>query len=182
MSDDASIEIEYEALPALKILLGRAPVLDRQQKLIGHELVFRSCQPDAARRELDTTNILAHAAETGMDNLAGTALGFITATAEFLEGESVLFLPQKSYLPIGSLRAAIAYPAAAAAYPDASIQHYLRLCRLPHLAGRLDEEDNWSQRLSPDDRLAHIRELRAALPAGPFTAKDIDAAKRAGRG
>ena len=37
-------------------------------------------------------------------------------------------------------------------------------------------------RVSPDDRLAHIRELRAALPAGPFTAKDIDAAKRAGRG
>lgn len=100
MSDDASIEIEYEALPALKILLGRAPVLDRQQKLIGHELVFRSCQPDAARRELDTTHILAHAAETGMDNLAGTALGFITATAEFLEGESVLFLPQKNFIII----------------------------------------------------------------------------------
>lgn len=37
-------------------------------------------------------------------------------------------------------------------------------------------------RVSPDDRLAHLRELRAALPAGPFTAKDIDAAKRAGRG
>lgn len=74
---------------------------------------------------------------------------------------SLLFLPQKSYLPIGSLRAAIAYPAAAAAYPDAAIQHYLRLCRLPHLAGRLDEEDNWSQRLSPGEqqRVAFVRVL-----------------------
>lgn len=36
-------------------------------------------------------------------------------------------------------------------------------------------------RVSPDDRLAHIRELRAALPAGPLTAKDIDDAKREGR-
>ena len=36
-------------------------------------------------------------------------------------------------------------------------------------------------RVSPDDRLAHIRALRATLPAGPFTAKDIDDAKREGR-
>jgi hypothetical protein len=31
------------------------------------------------------------------------------------------------------------------------------------------------------DLLAHIRALRATLPAGPFTAKDIDDAKREGR-
>jgi plasmid stability protein len=36
-------------------------------------------------------------------------------------------------------------------------------------------------RVSPVDRLAHIRELRSALNPGPFSAKDIDAAKRAGR-
>jgi hypothetical protein len=31
------------------------------------------------------------------------------------------------------------------------------------------------------DLLAHIRALRATLPPGPFTAKDIDDAKREGR-
>ncbi|MFA7606669.1 MAG: plasmid stability protein [Rhodocyclaceae bacterium] len=36
-------------------------------------------------------------------------------------------------------------------------------------------------RMAPDDRLARARELRAGLPQGQFTAKDIDAAKRAGR-
>lgn len=36
-------------------------------------------------------------------------------------------------------------------------------------------------RLPPNDRLARARELRAGLPAAQFAAKDIDAAKRAGR-
>jgi EAL and modified HD-GYP domain-containing signal transduction protein len=100
MTDDADIEIEYETSPALKMLLGREPVLDRQQKLIGHELVFRSHNHDAARRQSDTTKILEQAAETGMENLAGTGLGFVSATTEFLESESVLFLPQKNFIII----------------------------------------------------------------------------------
>ena len=36
-------------------------------------------------------------------------------------------------------------------------------------------------RIAPSDRLARARELRASLTQGPFTAKDIDAAKQAGR-
>ncbi|HEY9192679.1 MAG TPA: Arc family DNA-binding protein [Methyloversatilis sp.] len=36
-------------------------------------------------------------------------------------------------------------------------------------------------RVSPAERLARARELRAALPRGVFSASDIDAAKRADR-
>ena len=36
-------------------------------------------------------------------------------------------------------------------------------------------------RVAPSDRLARARELRASLAQGPFTAKDIEAAKQAGR-
>ena len=36
-------------------------------------------------------------------------------------------------------------------------------------------------RITPDERLASARELRAALPKGKFRARDIDAAKREGR-
>tara|TARA_B100001105_G_C22034065_1_gene291111 strand:- start:124 stop:369 length:246 start_codon:yes stop_codon:yes gene_type:complete len=36
-------------------------------------------------------------------------------------------------------------------------------------------------RTTADERLARACELRASLPRGPFTAADIDAAKRAGR-
>jgi putative ATP-binding cassette transporter len=73
----------------------------------------------------------------------------------------VLFLPQKGYLPIGTLRAAIAYPAAEKSYTDLAIQHYLDLCKLPHLKKLLDHVDTWSQRLSPGEqqRLAFVRAL-----------------------
>lgn len=80
---------------------------------------------------------------------------------EIPKDAKLLFLPQKSYLPIGTLRAAVAYPAPENAYKDLAIQHYFALCRLPHLADRLDESDNWSQRLSPGEqqRLAFVRVL-----------------------
>jgi putative ATP-binding cassette transporter len=73
----------------------------------------------------------------------------------------LLFLPQKSYLPIGTLRAAVSYPAAEHAYKDLAIQHYLELCQLKHLIPKLAESDNWSQQLSPGEqqRLAFVRAL-----------------------
>ncbi|WDZ96170.1 ABC transporter ATP-binding protein/permease [Herbaspirillum sp. WKF16] len=72
---------------------------------------------------------------------------------------AAMFLPQRSYLPIGTLRAALSYPAAEGAFEDAVIVRYLGLCRLPHLAGRLDQAANWSQALSPGEqqRLAFVR-------------------------
>ena len=36
-------------------------------------------------------------------------------------------------------------------------------------------------RVASSERLARARELRASLPTGQFTAKDIDSAKRVGR-
>jgi len=73
----------------------------------------------------------------------------------------MLFLPQRSYLPIGSLRGAVSYPLAADSYEDDAIVRYFHLCRLAHLAARLDDADNWSQRLSPGEqqRLAFVRVL-----------------------
>ena len=82
-------------------------------------------------------------------------------TIEIPAVKKLLFLPQRSYLPINSLRAAINYPAAATAYKDLAIIHYLELCRLAHLIPKLDEVDNWSYRLSPGEqqRLAFVRAL-----------------------
>lgn len=80
---------------------------------------------------------------------------------EIPKAMKLLFLPQRSYLPIGTLRAAINYPASEDAYKDRAIQHYLERCRLPHLMDSLDESDNWSTRLSPGEqqRLAFVRAL-----------------------
>lgn len=86
-----------------------------------------------------------------------------TGNIEIPGDARLLFLPQKSYLPIGTLRFALAYPAAERTYKDLAMRHYLDLCKLPHLADLLDASDNWSQRLSPGEqqRLAVVRALLA---------------------
>ncbi len=75
-----------------------------------------------------------------------------------------LFLPQKPYLPLGTLREALSYPMPAAAFDEARLREVLLLVHLPQLVGALDLEDGWMQRLSPGEqqRLAVARALLAA--------------------
>ncbi len=74
-----------------------------------------------------------------------------------------LFLPQRPYLPLGTLADALAYPRAAAGLARANLVEALRAVGLPQLAERLDEEGNWAQRLSigEQQRLAFARVLLA---------------------
>ncbi len=74
-------------------------------------------------------------------------------------GAQALFLSQKPYLPLGSLRTAVAYPAEYA--DDALVQTALRKVQLGQLLGRLDEEADWSRILSlgEQQRLAFARVL-----------------------
>jgi putative ATP-binding cassette transporter len=73
----------------------------------------------------------------------------------------LLFLPQKPYVPIGSLRHAVTFPAAPGSFSDTDIAEVLKMCRLPDYAGRLDEFHHWDRRLSPGEqqRLAFARAL-----------------------
>ena len=74
-----------------------------------------------------------------------------------------MFLPQRPYLPLGTLRHVVTYPAAADAHPDAAVREVLTAVGLGTLAARLDEEENWGQRLSGGEqqRLALARALLA---------------------
>jgi vitamin B12/bleomycin/antimicrobial peptide transport system ATP-binding/permease protein len=74
-----------------------------------------------------------------------------------------LFLPQRPYLPLGTLADALAYPRAAAELPRDNLVEALRTIGLPELVDRLDEEANWAQRLSigEQQRLAFARVLLA---------------------
>jgi putative ATP-binding cassette transporter len=76
-------------------------------------------------------------------------------------GARMLFVPQSPYLPLGSLRAALSYPAAEGTFPDDRIREMLHLLGLDHLATRLDEAEPWDQQLSPHEqqRLAMVRVL-----------------------
>ncbi len=73
----------------------------------------------------------------------------------------VLFLPQRPYLPLGSLREVLAYPDAATAHDDGAIRAALEAVGLGRLAGELDRVDAWARRLSPGEqqRLAIGRAL-----------------------
>ncbi len=64
------------------------------------------------------------------------------------EGARALFLPQRPYLPLGTLRRALCYPAAPEAHGDAAAREALEAVGLAHLIPRLDEEDAWERRLS----------------------------------
>ncbi len=59
-----------------------------------------------------------------------------------------LFLPQQPYLPIGTLRAALAYPHDPATYSDADYRAALAAMELGHMQDKLDEEAKWDQLLS----------------------------------
>jgi putative ATP-binding cassette transporter len=63
-----------------------------------------------------------------------------------LERQS-LFLPQKPYLPLGTLRSSLYYPSIPAQTADLAAA-ILRRCQLGHLVDRLDEEDDWARILS----------------------------------
>ncbi|MFY9894521.1 MAG: ABC transporter ATP-binding protein/permease [Xanthobacteraceae bacterium] len=77
------------------------------------------------------------------------------------EGEQIMVLPAKPYIPIGTLRSAVTYPAVPGSYRDEDIRAALVDARLGDLVGELDHEEVWSQRLSSGEqqRLALVRAL-----------------------
>jgi putative ATP-binding cassette transporter len=74
---------------------------------------------------------------------------------------SRLFLPQRPYLPIGTLRDVIVYPTRDENFSEENARDALTTVGLQHLAGRLDEQQNWSMQLSPGEqqRIAFARAL-----------------------
>jgi vitamin B12/bleomycin/antimicrobial peptide transport system ATP-binding/permease protein len=73
------------------------------------------------------------------------------------------FLPQRPYIPLGTLRHVITYPNAMDAFSDKEIDQALRDAGLPYLCGRVGHDDNWPQRLSGGEqqRVALARALLA---------------------
>jgi putative ATP-binding cassette transporter len=75
----------------------------------------------------------------------------------------IMFLPQKPYIPLGTLRRVVTYPAAMDAYSSEVIASALADAGLGGLASELDIDMSWGQRLSGGEqqRLAFARALLA---------------------
>jgi putative ATP-binding cassette transporter len=76
-------------------------------------------------------------------------------------GSKSLFLSQKPYLPLGTLRTALHYPGSALQTEQAG--NLLCQCQLGHLLARIDDEEDWTRILSlgEQQRLAIARILVA---------------------
>jgi putative ATP-binding cassette transporter len=72
-----------------------------------------------------------------------------------------MMLPQRPYFPVGSLKAAIVYPAEADAFDSDRVGDVVAAVGLPQLAARLEEEAHWNRTLSlgEQQRLGLVRAL-----------------------
>lgn len=75
--------------------------------------------------------------------------------------EAMAFLPQRPYLPLGTLRNAITYPSPPNAYSDSDVRRALERCDLGSLVAKLDRAERWDRELSlgEQERLAFARLL-----------------------
>lgn len=94
-----------------------------------------------------------------------------------LPGEAtIFFMPQRPYVPAGTLRNAVAYPAAPDTYGDEAMRAILQHVGLNHLASRLGDGEHWEQTLPVADlqRLGFAR-LLLARPDWVFAQEAADA-------
>jgi putative ATP-binding cassette transporter len=155
--------------------VGAKPPRIERTKHSGRDLVLRDLilsLPDGreivcARRltlEAGTTTLVSGPSGSGKSTLFRAISGiwpYGRGTIDRPADAKVMLLPQRPYVPSGTLRTAVAYPSVAGAYSDKAVREALELARLAPLACEIDSEDNWPQRLSGGEqqRLAIARAI-----------------------
>ena len=79
--------------------------------------------------------------------IAGT-WPFGAGTIRVPKGAKLMMLPQRPYFPIGTLAAAVTYPAEPGTFDAETLREVITAIGLPALAARLGEEAHWNRMLS----------------------------------
>jgi len=87
------------------------------------------------------------------------------------EGASVMTLPQRPYFPVGTLAAAVSYPAEPGTFAAERLAEVVAAVGLPALVHRLDEEAHWNRMLSLGEQ-QRLGIARAILQAPDFLLLD----------
>jgi c-di-GMP-related signal transduction protein len=81
------------------IFLGRQPILDRDQRIVAYELLFRlghTTDADVTDDMAATASVIHHAfSEMGVQTVLGTQLGFINVSTEMLLSDLLELLPRE---------------------------------------------------------------------------------------
>ena len=96
---------------------------------------------------------------------------FGTGVVTVPKGASVMALPQRPYFPIGTLAAAVTYPAEPGTFGHDQLAAIITAVGLPALADRLDEEAHWNRMLSLGEQ-QRLGIARAILQAPDYLLLD----------
>jgi len=101
------------------------------------------------------------AGKTSLFRALGGVWPFGSGSIRVPKGASVLVLPQRPYLPLGTLRGALAYPGPQNAFTQGEIEDVLDAVGLASLRGELGETAYWADKLSGGEqqRLSIARAL-----------------------
>jgi putative ATP-binding cassette transporter len=155
--------------------LGTKPPRIEHNRHSGRDLVLRNlnlCLPDGreivrAERlilEAGTATLISGPSGSGKSTLFRAISGiwpYGRGTIDSPDGTRAMLLPQRPYVPSGTLKTAATYPSIAGAASDEVVRQALILAQLAPLTGEIDKEDLWAQRLSGGEqqRLAITRAL-----------------------
>ncbi|PJG82739.1 ABC transporter ATP-binding protein/permease [Caviibacterium pharyngocola] len=148
-----NIEVHHPIECAERVVLRNFGIKDQHQRIILQDINIALRTGDAL--------LIQGASGAGKTTLLKAIAGIYPFdTLGYAERPcNSLFLPQRPYMPQGSLREAICYPNIDTEHPE--LVHAMRSCRLEKYVSALDVENDWQVILSPGElqRVAFVRIL-----------------------